>query len=100
MDPAGFAWRDVTPGVREKSLGRFTERQVDIGFVAVGPDAPYHIANSADAQHILFVTQGSGSYDAGEFEALTAFWLLPGEEIRFEATEHSELFSVVLPLIS
>ena len=99
MDPAAFAWRDIAQGVHEKPLGRFTERQVDIGFVAMESETPYHVTNSADAQHILFICAGGGAHTAGVYEELTAIHLEPGEEITFKATVPTELFSVVLPLI-
>ena len=100
MDPAGFAWRDVAPGIQKKSLGMVTERGVEIGFVTIQPDTHYPVVNSGDTQRIIFVTQGFGVCDAGDYEPHTAISLAPGEELTFKASRPTEIFCVVLPTIA
>ena len=80
MEPAGFAWRPVSPGVSGKVMGRFTEDDVYIGnyrwdtgdgVLTLGPER-LHLVWVADGKLTADgASHGSGTVLLSEFEETT-----------------------------
>ena len=97
MNPAAYAWIAASsPGVYEKWLGTFTERKARIGFIRLDANAVYG-AGTFPSTALLFQTKGRVVVAGEEYEAGSAFELLPDEgPIRIEARAASELLCMTL----
>lgn len=85
------------PGAWRKELGTFTERDIRIGCIRVDAGAALALP-ALPQERILFFTQGSGSFAAGErWSRHTAAHLARGEAPTLRAEEATEALVLVLP---
>lgn len=95
IDPEHFQWlaRPDMPGMQEKPLGAFTERQCAAALVKVGRGARYR----ADGRSVYLVLAGSGIVRDAPYRPLTALHLAEGEAAEMTARQDSEILRLVLP---
>lgn len=97
MDPEAYAWLPTKDeGVREKWVGRFTERDFRIGFLSLDEGATYH-AGQFSTIEILFQT--SGRVQAGDdvLGPESGYEFLPNEgPVPVTALEPTEFLRFVL----
>jgi hypothetical protein len=98
VDPSHYDWQPVAgmPGVSEKFLGRFTERQCGAALLQLAADASYR----ADSRSVYLVVAGSGIADDQPYRQFTALHLDDGETASFVAREPTEILRLVLPDLS
>ena len=99
MNPAAFGWmKDVEqPGVARKNLGRFTERDIRIGFVRVEKGATVRLGGEP-APEIMFLKEGVIAHDGNSYPSLTAFGTEAAEApVPLRAAEPCELLYLKLP---
>lgn len=99
MQPDGFEWTELAAGVRQKSLGRFSEREVGIGFVAIDAAAEYEFSRREGEERLLFVHVGRGQCADQGYGLHTTVRLEPNESIKFAAKEATEILAITLPRI-
>jgi hypothetical protein len=95
VDPANYEWLPVAgmPGVTEKPLGTFTERQCGITLVKLARGAIYR----AGGRSVYLMLSGSGiAHDAG-YRRNTALHLDEGGETDVVARDETEMVRLVLP---
>jgi hypothetical protein len=99
MDPEGFDWVPVAgePGVSEKLMGVFSERQTGASFLKLDPGASHRVAGNRD---IYFVIGGKGTVGDDTYGASTAVFLDRGETASFTAEDETEILHFSLPNLS
>jgi mannose-6-phosphate isomerase-like protein (cupin superfamily) len=99
MHPDNFDWVPLegVPGVWEKLLGVFTERQTSASFVKLDPGAGYAVKGNRD---IYFVLSGRGAVNAEPARRLTTVFLEKGDKAAFSAKEALEILHYRLPELS
>ncbi|OOP63079.1 hypothetical protein BMF89_07685 [Arthrobacter sp. SRS-W-1-2016] len=97
MNPEAFEWLpEGDPGVSEKWLGSFTERNLRIGFLRLDAGAVYQ-AGQHPSIEILFQTKGKVSAGDEKYGPETGYEFLANEgPVPIEAIEPTEFFRVVL----
>jgi hypothetical protein len=97
MNPEAFAWfPQGGPGVQEKWVGTFTERNLRIGFLRLEAGAVYH-AGQQPSIEILFQIDGQISVNGTNYGPHTGYEFLANEgPIPIQALEPTELFRAVL----
>jgi hypothetical protein len=95
VDPENYDWLPVggMPGVTQKLLGTFTERQCGAALVRLVRGATYRGA----ARSVYLVLAGSGLAHDRAYRPLTALHLDAGESADIVAREPTELLRLVLP---
>ena len=95
VDPRNYDWLQVAemPGVREKPLGAFTERQCAARFITIARGATYR----AGGRSVYLVLTGAGIAHEAAYRALTALHLAHGETAMLVARDETELLRLVLP---
>jgi len=95
VDPENYEWLPVAgvPGVSERPLGMFTERQCAAQQIKLARGASYE----AGPRSVYLVLSGSGIVGDKPYRALTAFHLDAGEMAMMVAREQTELLRLVLP---
>jgi hypothetical protein len=95
VDPANYEWLAFAgiPGVREKPLGIFTERQCAAMLIEIARGACYR----AGARSVYLVLSGSGIAHETPYRPLTAFHLDGAEAIEIVARDGTEILRLVLP---
>lgn len=99
MNPANYAWKPLAgaPGVAEKQLGVFTERETRIAMLRLDASATFE-ARAEDAPLVLFVARGSVRHDGHDYGVESAFGLEPGEGPEpLTAGAETELLSIRMP---
>jgi len=96
MNPNASEWiPQGAPGVSQKWLGAFTERQAKIGFFRIEEGAVF-TAGGLDAIAIMFLIKGRLSVDNTEYPERSAFELMPDDDVPMRALEPSELLCITL----
>ncbi|MGD6752034.1 hypothetical protein [Streptomyces sp. BH105] len=97
MDPEAYDWqKSEDAGVEEKWLGRFTERDLRIGFVRLDAGAIYR-AGQFNSIEILFQTKGRVTVGGTEYGPESGYEFLANEgPVPVEATEPTEFLRMVL----
>lgn len=97
MNPQAFAWLPQgDPGVQEKWVGTFTERNLRIGFLRLEAGAVYN-AGQHPSIEILFQIDGQISANGTNYGPQTGYEFLANEgPIPIQALEPTELFRAVL----
>lgn len=96
MDPEAYDWQKGDAGVWEKWLGRFTERDLRIGFLRLEPGAVYQ-AGQFPSIEILFQTNGKVSAGGEEYGPETGYEFLANEgPVPVEAVEPTDFLRMVL----
>lgn len=97
MDPEAYDWTpEGADGVEEKWLGRFTERDLRIGFLRLEAGSVYE-AGRFDSIEILFQTSGRVSVDGASYGPETGYEFLAGEgPVAVRAEEPTEFLRTVL----
>ena len=100
MNPDHCSWvASKMPGVFDKWLGTFTERETRIGFVRVDAGAVLETGQHP-SEEILFLTKGKFRIGDAEYLPFTALSCAVGDErVLIKATEPCEFFRLVLPRI-
>jgi hypothetical protein len=95
MDRENFAWVPVpgTPGVYEKSLGVFTERRAESGFLKLEAGSTY----TGVGRGIYLAVNGGGRVADQPLRPFTTVFLDYGEHAQFTAEEPVELVHFGLP---
>ena len=95
VDPQNYEWLRVSdaPGVGERPLGVFTERQCAAREIKLGRGASFTLG----ARTVYLVLSGSGIVGDKPYRALTAFELDAGETATIVARDESEVLRLVLP---
>lgn len=98
MDPANYEWQpDATPGVWNKWLGTFTERNARLGLVRVeaGSTLPAGMQPSIE---LLFLARGRVSAGGKEYAPHAAFEFEANEgPVPVKALAETEFLRIVLP---
>lgn len=99
MNPRNFSYVDVDgePGVARKMLGRFGERELEIGFLRMAAGSEHHFAGRRDGDCLLYVLSGGGKLGDREWSAGTAMHLSAGDEAALRAGADSEIYYLRLP---
>ncbi|KQQ20759.1 hypothetical protein ASF48_09195 [Rathayibacter sp. Leaf299] len=97
MDPEAYAWTPQgTEGVEEKWLGRFTERDLRIGFIRLEAGAVYE-AGQFDSIEILFQIDGKVTAKGETYGPETGYEFLANEgPVPLEAVEPTTFLRTVL----
>lgn len=96
MDPEAYDWQKGDAGVWEKWLGRFTERDLRIGFLRLEPGAVYQ-AGQFPSIEILFQINGKVSAGGEEYGPETGYEFLANEgPVPVEAVEPTDFLRMVL----
>ena len=95
VDPGNYQWLAVTgmPGVSQKPLGTFTERQCAAALIKLARGATYR----AGERSVYLVLTGTGIAHEGPYRPNTALYLEEGEETDIMAREETEILRLVLP---
>jgi hypothetical protein len=95
VDPANYEWLavDGTPGVRQKPLGTFTERQCAAMLLELSRGATYR----AGPRSVYLMLSGSGTAHDAPYRRLTALHLEAGETAEIVARDETEMLRLVLP---
>jgi hypothetical protein len=99
MNPANYYWiKDpAQPGLARKSLGSFTENNMQVGFVRIDPGATL-IVGLHTAPELLFIVKGAVLHGGQTYGLHTAFSLEPSEgPTAIEGVDYAELYNVRLP---
>lgn len=96
MNPDAYDWIENEKGVFTKTLGTFTERGAQIGFVRLDAEASYQ-AGAKNSIEILFQTKGKIVLDNETFGPHSGYEFLPNEgPVALRAVEPTEFISMVL----
>ncbi|MEU6379412.1 hypothetical protein [Streptomyces sp. NPDC046909] len=96
MNPEAYAWQESDPGVSEKWLGSFTERDLRIGFLRLDAGAVYQ-AGLHPSIEILFQINGRVTTGGEKYGPETGYEFLAGEgPVPVEAVEPTDFFRAVL----
>jgi hypothetical protein len=95
LDPDNYEWLPLAgmPGVSQKPLGIFTERQCAAALVKLVCGASYE----AGPRSVYLVLSGSGIVGEEPHRPLTAFHLGDGETADMVARDDTEVLRLVLP---
>lgn len=95
IDPENYRWLAVAgaPGVSEKPLGTFTERQCAASLVKLARGATYR----AGARSVYLVLSGAGLVRNEPYRAHTALHLDDGETAEMAARDDTEILRLILP---
>jgi hypothetical protein len=95
VDPQNYEWLPVAgmPGVAEKPLGTFTERQCAAALIKLERGATYR----AGERSVYLVLSGSGIAHDASYRRYAALHLDAGETIEIVAREETEIVRLVLP---
>lgn len=98
MNPDVADWTQTgTPGVVEKHLGTFTERDTVVKFIKVDAGATYNSGARSQIE-VLFVSEGKFTVNGHTYGPKTGIELLPADApVDISATEETLIFSVTLP---
>jgi hypothetical protein len=100
MRPQNFAWQDSgQPGLTLKTLGRFTERRVEISLLHLAAKARGRLASRPGTQ-VGFVVDGNGRINANELRQFSAFSLDKGEAADLETASGLEILLIGLPIFA
>jgi hypothetical protein len=99
LSPAGFGWSSPEGATQARRMGVFTENGVALEMIAWTEDGTFHsqLAVGDERPTLMFTTKGVFSCDGRQFGALTSIWADPGESVKIEAEQGSELFRLNLP---
>jgi hypothetical protein len=95
VDPESYDWLPVAdmPGVNQKLLGTFTERQCGAALIELVRGANYR----AGPRAVYLVLSGSGIVRGEPYRGYTAFHLDAGETADIVARDESTILCLVLP---
>ena len=95
VEPQNYMWRPLAgmPGVSEKLLGTFTERQCGAALIKIARGATYR----AGERSVYLILSGAGLVHDRPYRALTALHLDAGETAELVARDETELLRLVLP---
>jgi hypothetical protein len=95
VDPQNYDWLPVAdmPGVSEKPLGAFTERQCAAQLITIARGATYR----AGGRSIYLVLTGAGIAHETPYRRLTALHLAQGETAALVARDATEFLRLMLP---
>jgi len=98
LDPANYEWLPVDgmPGVAEKPLGSFTERQCGASIIKLDRGATYR----AGERSVYLVLSGSGIAHDAPYRQYTAFHVDDGEEADIVARDETQIVRLKLPDLS
>ena len=97
MDPSSFEWVPEAPGVFTKSLGTFTERKTQVGFIRLEAGVTYGAGEQSSIE-LLFLSKGTVSVDGREYGPHSAFEFRAHEgPTPFKAVTACEFLRLVLP---
>jgi quercetin dioxygenase-like cupin family protein len=99
MHPENFEYVPVEgePGVAAKRLGRFGERELEIGFLRLEPGATHRFSGARDGAHVYYVLSGDGRIGGKVWSKGSAIHLLDADAADFEAGSDSEIYYLRLP---
>lgn len=98
MEPSAAAWITTgTPGVWEKLLGTFTERNTRVRLLKLDVGATMNTGSRSQIE-VLFLSTGKITVNGKTYGDKTAIELLPGDaRVDITASAESTFFSVLLP---
>ena len=101
MRPEGFAWRPVEgfDGVERRRLGTFGERGVQLAMLRLEPGSVWRLQRD-DTRRLVFVVEGAGRWEAGDYQPLSALRLEPGEAATVAAGDRTRLFVISLAMLA
>jgi hypothetical protein len=99
MHPEHFDWVLLSdaPGVSEKLMGVFSERETGASFIKIEPGASYTLTGHRDLYCVL---SGKGSVGPEGYQYSTSVFLDHGDQIAFTAQEETEILHFILPDLS
>jgi len=99
MNPANYSWIEYPdqPGVWEKRLGTFTEREIKLGLIQLDADASLTFGREPSVE-ILFILRGALLLEDAKHPVHTAFGTRAGDApVSLVAAEETECFYAKLP---
>jgi hypothetical protein len=95
VDPENYEWLPLPgmPGVSQKPLGTFTERECAAALIKLVRGASY----KARPRSIYLVLSGTGIAQEEPYRRLTALHLADSEMVEIVARDETELLALVLP---
>jgi hypothetical protein len=98
LDPTNYDWRPVDgmPGVTEKPLGTFTERQCGAALIKLQRGAIYR----AGGRSVYLVLSGTGIAHDATYRKYTALHLDDGDEADVVARDETQIVRLMLPDLS
>jgi hypothetical protein len=95
VDPENYDWLPIAgmPGVRQKSLGTFTERECSAALIELAPGTSYRVQGPS----VNLVLSGAGTAGGESYRALSALHLEAGETTNVSARETTQFLRLVLP---
>jgi len=97
MVPEAFAWLPTDePGIDEKHLGTFSERQTSVSFLRYAGGAEHRI-RPRPATELHFVLDGTLRVGDAVHGPWTALELDPGDDVALEAVEPTTTYIIGLP---
>ncbi len=97
IEPGAFAWMssDAEPGVWERPLGMFTERQFRLSFIRLEPGARHRLAGDS----IYFSLSGEGACDQGDWSKYDTLYAGIGDAATITAGAEAEFIVLGLPAL-
>jgi hypothetical protein len=94
-DPENYDWLPIPglPGVRQKPLGTFTERQCSAMLIELAAGTTYR----AGGRSVYLVLSGAGTVGGQPYRSLTALHVEAPETAELAARDTTELLRLVLP---
>jgi mannose-6-phosphate isomerase-like protein (cupin superfamily) len=96
VDPAESRWQPAAPGVAEKPLHNFQDRQTSIRLLQLAPDASFTV----QGRGIFLVLSGTGQVDDTTARKQTAFSLEAGETTVLRANDDLTVLHYALPVLN
>lgn len=96
MNPAGFAWLQQAEGLSQRTLGRFTEREIGVTQLCLAAGAGATLDAGATIR-LLYVLEGSGRLDGLQVQAGCALELPARASVAAHADDTLVLLALDLP---
>ncbi len=99
MNPKHFSYVGVQgePGVSRKQLGRFGERELEVGFLAMEAGSKHRPLDDPDGESLFYVLSGRGRFGGAEWRAGGAIRVDGVDVPDLEADEEAEIYYLRLP---
>jgi hypothetical protein len=97
IDPEAFRWVEVSPGVWQKHLGTFSEREIRIAMIRLDAGAAFAFGAEPSAE-VLVLEEGSVASGGVGYEGVSAFGSAAADRVEtLTAVTASELLYVKQP---
>jgi hypothetical protein len=98
LDPDAFAWSELEPGVTQKHLATFTERDARVWMLRLDGNVAFRVT-SPQQTTLLFVKSGAGRANGEPIKERDGMLLEKGEAGVLATAEHLEVLLLGLPKV-